>query len=103
MQQFPQREHLYVQTLGANLLRGLVLSLAVGCCKQQPHLPELPMRDFVVVLFLSLSLSLSLSRSALLRLLSYAQVLLALGPAEAGGIRNTAPPNKEIGWDGCAT
>ena len=28
-----------------------------------------------------------------------ASLLRAL--AEAGGIRNTAPPNKEIEWDGC--
>ena len=74
-------------------------------------------RDFVVALLLSLSLSLSLSvslslslslalslsRSVLLRLHSYARVVSSvLAPAEASGIRNTVPPNKEIGWDGCA-
>ena len=71
-------------------------SLAVGCCQQQPYLPMLPTRDFVVALYLCLS------RSVLLWLLSYARVPFVLTPAEAGDIRSTAPPNKEMGWDGCA-
>ena len=41
-------------------------------------------RDFFVAL--------SLSRSVLLRLFSYARVLLVLAPAEAGGIHYTGPP-----------
>ena len=44
----------------------------------------------------------SLSRSVLLWLLSYARVPFVLVPAEAGGIRNIAPPNKEMGWVRCA-
>ena len=73
-------------TLGAYILRCPAPSLAVGCYQQQPYLPTLPTCDFVVALF---------SRSVLLGLLSYARVPFVLAPAEAGGIRNTAPPNEE--------
>ena len=84
-----------MQTLGVYLLRGLAPSLAFGCCQQQPYLPVLQHATLSSRFF-------SLSRSMLLRLFSYARVLLVLAPTEAGGIRSTAPPNKEIGWDGCA-
>ena len=47
-------------------------------------LPSVTTRDFFVAL--------SLSRSVLLRLFSYARVLLVLAPAEVGGIRYTRPP-----------
>ena len=41
-----------------------------------------------------------LSRSVLPQLLSSARVLLVLSPAEAGGIRNIEPPNREMEWAG---
>ena len=50
-------------------------------------------RDFVIALSLS-------GRAS--RPLSYVRVLRALVPTEAGGIRNTGPPMKEMIMDGCA-
>ena len=79
-------------TLGECRPVSLAPSLAVDCFQQQLHLQ---VRRYNLVVALSLS-----ERTS--RPLSYARVPRVLVSAEAGGIRNTGPPMKEMIMGGCA-